>query len=108
MFALGATAPSADLIVCIKLTASKHMTPHVVERVISDARLLARRDSTPRHPCVDRSIEDERLALVEMYFQFQDGMRKFEDLVPFVVLLKKKVDANRMLLKWEQEHMLDN
>ena len=84
------------------------MTPHVVERVISDARLLARRDSTPRNPLIDRSIEDERLALVEMYFQFQDGMKKFEDLVPFVILLKKKVDANRLLLKWEQEHMLDN
>ncbi len=84
------------------------MTPHVVERVISDARLLARRDSTPRNPSIDRSIEDERLALVDLYFEFQDGMRKFEDLVPFVNLLKKKVDANRLLLKWEQEHMLDN
>lgn len=84
------------------------MTPHVVERVISDARLLARRDSTPRNPSIDRSIEDERLSLVEMYFQFQDGMRKFEDLVPLVILLKKKVDANRLLLKWEQEHMLDD
>ena len=84
------------------------MTPHVVERVISDARLLARRDSTPRNPSIDRSIEDERLELVNLYFQFQDGMRKFEDLVPLVILLKKKVDANRLLLKWEQQHMLDD
>ena len=84
------------------------MTPHVIERVITDARLLARRDSTARRPCIDWSIEDKRQELVELYFQFQDGMKKFEDLVPLVLLLKKKVDANRLLLKWEQEHMLDD
>ena len=94
--------------VCNQLIALQHMTPHVVERVITDARLLARRDSTAQHPCIDWSIEDKRQELVNLYFEFQDGMRKFEDLVPLVLLLKKKVDANRLLLKWEQEYMLDD
>jgi tryptophan 2,3-dioxygenase len=44
---------------------------------------------------------------LEVFFQWQDGAREFQDLIPFVAILEKKVDLNRSLLKWEQEHITD-
>jgi hypothetical protein len=83
------------------------MTPATVERVISQTRLLARRDSTKELPCIDWVLEERRQQLMDLYFAYQDGMAQFDDLIPLVLLLEKKIDANRLLLKWEQEHMLD-
>jgi len=76
-----------------------------VEHLLTqDARLLARRDSTSKRPCIDWNIEERRQAALELFFQFQDGMAKFEDLLPICTLLQKKVDINRAALKWEQEY----
>lgn len=80
------------------------MSPASVERLlIQDARLLARRDS----PVIDQELEQQRQAALEVFFKWQDGAAQFQDLMPFVSILEKKVDLNRALLKWEQEHMLD-
>lgn len=75
------------------------MTPASVERLLTqDARLLARRDS----PCLDQELEEQRQAALEVFFQWQDGMREFQDLMPFCVVLQRKVDLNRDLLRWER------
>ena len=75
------------------------MTPASVERLLTqDARLLARRDS----PCLDQELEEQRQAALEVFFQWQDGMCEFQDLMPFCVVLQRKVDLNRDLLRWER------
>lgn len=75
------------------------MTPASVERLLTqDARLLARRDS----PCLDQELEEQRQAALEVFFQWQDGAREFQDLMPFCVVLQRKVDLNRDLLRWER------
>jgi len=80
------------------------MTPKAVERLLTqEARLLARRDT----PIIDQEIESQRQAALEIFYQWQDGLVQFQDLVPFCVVLEKKVDLNRALLKWEQEHLVD-
>ena len=80
------------------------MSPSSVEHLLChQARLLARRDS----PVIDQEIESQRQAALEVFYQWQDGLVQFQDLVPFCVVLEKKVDLNRALLKWEQEHMMD-
>jgi len=80
------------------------MSPASVEHLLChQARLLARRDS----PVIDQEIESQRQAALEVFYQWQDGLVQFQDLVPFCVVLEKKVDLNRALLKWEQEHMMD-
>jgi hypothetical protein len=77
------------------------MTPKVVEQLLTqDARLLARRDS----PVIDQELEKQRQAALDLFFQWQDGMRQFEDLMPFCVVLQRKVDLNRDLLRWERRH----
>jgi len=74
------------------------MTPKAVEYLLTqDARLLARRDA----PVIDQELESQRQAALELFFQWQDGMREFQDLMPFCVVLQRKVDLNRELLKWE-------
>ena len=76
-----------------------------VEQLLThDARLLARRDSSVKAPCIDWNIEEKRQAALELFYQFQDGMAQFEDLMPICVLLQKKVDINRIPLKWEEEY----
>jgi tryptophan 2,3-dioxygenase len=80
------------------------MSPSSVEHLLTQkARLLARRES----PVIDRELEDMRQAALEIFFQWQDGLVQFQDLVPFIVILEKKVDLNRSLLKWEQQHIAD-
>jgi len=80
------------------------MTPKAVERLLTqEARLLARRDT----PVIDQEIEQQRQAALEIFYQWQDGLVQFQDLVPFCVVLEKKVDLNRALLKWEQEHLME-
>jgi hypothetical protein len=80
------------------------MTPKVVERLLTqDARLLARRDS----PAIDPDIECDRQAALELFFAWQDGLAEFQELMPFVAILQHKVDLNRGLLKYEQEHLSD-
>jgi tryptophan 2,3-dioxygenase len=80
------------------------MSPASVEHLLTQkARLLARRES----PVIDQELENLRQAALEIFFQWQDGIAQFQDLTPFVVILEKKVDLNRSLLKWEQEHMMD-
>ena len=76
--------------------------------LIHDARLLARRDSNAHLPCIDWNIEDKRQAALELFYEFQDGMAKFEDLLPICALLQKKVDINRIALKWEQEYGIED
>jgi len=80
------------------------MSPSSVEHLLTQKiRLLARRES----PVIDQELENLRQAALEIFFQWQDGLVQFQDLTPFVVILEKKVDLNRSLLKWEQEHMMD-
>ena len=77
------------------------MTPKAVEQLLTqDARLLARRDS----PAIDQEIEEQRQAALDLFFQWQDGLAQFQDLVPFCVVLQRKVDLNRDLLRWERRH----
>ena len=77
------------------------MTPKAVEHLLTqDARLLARRDS----PAIDTELEQQRQAALELFFQWQDGLAQFQDLVPFCVVLQRKVDLNRELLRWERRH----
>ena len=77
------------------------MTPKVVEQLLTqDARLLARRDS----PVIDQELEKQRQVALDLFFQWQDGMRQFKDLMPFCVVLQRKVDLNKDLLRWERKH----
>jgi len=78
------------------------MSPSSVEHLLTQkVRLLARRES----PAIDKELEDLRQAALEVFFQWQDGLVQFQDLTPFVAILEKKVDLNRSLLKWEQQHI---
>jgi tryptophan 2,3-dioxygenase len=80
------------------------MSPSSVEHLLTQkVRLLARRES----PAIDQELENLRQAALEVFFQWQDGLAQFQDLTPFVTLLEKKVDLNRSLLKWEQQHIAD-
>lgn len=77
------------------------MNCQAVEHLLTqDARLLARRDS----PVIDQEIEADRQAALDLFFQWQDGMAQFQDLMPFVVVLQKKVDLNRDLIRWERRN----
>ena len=77
------------------------MNCQAVEQLLTqDARLLARRDA----PVIDQELEEQRQAALEIFFQWQDGMREFQDLMPFCVVLQRKVDLNRDLLRWERRH----
>ena len=77
------------------------MNCQAVEQLLTqDARLLARRDA----PVIDQEIEEQRQAALELFFQWQDGVREFQDLMPFCVILQRKVDLNRDLLRWERRH----
>ena len=77
------------------------MNYQAVEQLLTqDARLLARRDS----PVIDTELEAQRQAALELFFQWQDGLAQFQDLVPFVIVLQRKVDLNRDLLRWERKH----
>ena len=110
MFALRASALSADFIVCFvhlyyprsTLLKSTMEISYVEELLTQRARLLARRDSTPANPSIDWTIESIRQEALELFYQFQDGMRTFQDLMPICIVLEDKVKANRHLLKWEQ------
>ena len=78
------------------------MSPSSVEHLLTQKiRLLARRES----PAIDQELENLRQAALEVFFQWQDGLAKFQDLTPLVAILEKKVDLNRSLLKWEQDHI---
>jgi len=80
------------------------MSPSSVEHLLTQkVRLLARRES----PVIDKELENLRQAALEVFFQWQDGLAKFQDLTPFVAILERKVDLNRTLIKWEQEHIAD-
>jgi tryptophan 2,3-dioxygenase len=94
-----ALALSADFISATQLNTTQigTMSPSSVER------LLARRET----PVIDQELENLRQTALEVFFQWQDGAREFQDLIPFVAILEKKVDLNRSLLKWEQEHITD-
>jgi hypothetical protein len=77
---------------------------YVEELLTQRARLLARRDSTDVHPCIDWSIEEIRQQALELFYQFQDGMAQFSDLMPICLVLEQKVNTNRDLIKWEREY----
>ena len=86
------------------LNSNQPMSPSSVEHLLTQkVRLLARRET----PVIDQELENLRQAALEVFFQWQDGVREFQDLTPFVAILEKKVDLNRSLLKWEQEHITD-
>jgi hypothetical protein len=94
------------LYICTQLnpTQTGTMSPSSVEYLLTQkVRLLARRES----PAIDKELEDLRQAALEVFFQWQDGLAKFQDLTPFVAILEKKVEINRKLLKWEQAHIAD-
>jgi hypothetical protein len=78
------------------------MSPSSVEHLLTQkARLLARRES----PVIDQELESMRHAALEIFYQWQDGLVQFQDLVPFVAVIQREVDLNRTLIKWEQEHI---
>ena len=78
------------------------MNYQAVEQLLTqDARLLARRDA----PCIDQELEAQRQAALELFFEWQDGMRQFADLMPFVAIVQRKVDLNRDLLRWERKQL---
>ena len=78
------------------------MDYQAVERLlIDDARLLARRDS----PVIDEELEQERQQALELFFQWQDGMLQFQELMPFVAVIQRKVNLNKDLLRWERKHL---
>lgn len=80
------------------------MTPKAVERLLTqDARILARRDT----PVIDQEIEQQRQAALEIFYQWQDGLINFQAIVPFCVVLERKVRLNHDFIKWEQEHLVD-
>ncbi len=80
------------------------MTPQAVERMlIDDARLLARRDEQ-----LDAELEAERQALLELFYQWQDGAIEFQGLVPFAVVLDKKCKANRDLIRWLRKFSIED
>ena len=111
MFALRASALSADFIVCsvhlyyppsTQLKSTMEVS-YVEELLTQRARLLARRDSTSAHPCIDREIEELRQQALELFYQFQDGMTQFSELMPICMLLEQRVNTNRAFLKWERD-----
>jgi len=77
---------------------------YVEELLTQRARLLARRDSTSAHPCIDREIEELRQQALELFFRFQDGMAQFSELMPICLVLEQRVNTNRAFLKWEREY----
>lgn len=80
------------------------MSPSSVEHLLChQARLLARREA----PIIDQEIEQQRQAALEVFFQWQDGVKQFDELIPFVAILERKVSLNRDLIRWEQEHLVD-
>jgi hypothetical protein len=82
------------LYICTQLnpTQTGTMSPSSVEYLLTQkVRLLARRES----PAIDQELENLRQAALEVFFQWQDGLAKFQDLAPFVAILEKKVDLNR-------------
>ena len=80
------------------------MTPQAVERMlIDDARLLARRDEQ-----LDAELEAERQALLELFYQWQDGAIEFQGLVPFAVVLDKKCKKNRSLIRWLRKFSIED
>lgn len=80
------------------------MSPSRVEHLLChQARLLARREA----PIIDQEIEQQRQAALEVFFQWQDGVKQFDELIPFVAILERKVSLNRDLIRWEQEHLVD-
>jgi len=110
MFALRASALSADFIVCPGIyvlptnSIQINMEISYVEELLTQrARLLARRDSTSAHPCIDKEIEELRQQALELFFRFQDGMAQFSDLMPICLVLQQKVNINRAFLKWERD-----
>jgi hypothetical protein len=80
---------------------------YVEELLTQRARLLARRDSTSAHPCIDWEIEEIRQQALELFYQFQDGMAQFSDLMPICAALEQKVKCNREFLKWEQAYGIE-
>jgi hypothetical protein len=78
------------------------MTPKAVEHLLTqEARLLARRDA----PVIDQELEAQRQAALEIFFQWQDHMCEFKDLIPFCAVIERKVQANKALIKWELDHL---
>lgn len=78
------------------------MTPRQVETLLTqDARLLARRDS----PVIDQELETARQEALEVFFKWQDHLVKYQELLPFVAVVQRKVDLNRDLLRWERQHL---
>jgi thiamine monophosphate synthase len=66
------------LYICTQLnpTQTGTMSPSSVEYLLTQkVRLLARRES----PAIDKELEDLRQAALEVFFQWQDGLAKFQD-----------------------------
>ena len=77
---------------------------YVEELLTQRARLLARRDSTSARPCIDWEIEKIRQQALDLFYQFQDGMAQFSELMPICLVLEQRVNTNRAFLKWEREY----
>lgn len=80
------------------------MTEATVYHMLQDLRLLARRDSTERQPCVDPKLEEFRLQFVEAFEAWMDGCEA-SNLTPFVVTGKRIITGNKDLLKWLKKEL---
>jgi hypothetical protein len=76
----------------------------VEDLLLFQARLLARRDSTDAHPCIDWEIEKIRQQALDLFYRFQDGMAQFSELMPICLVLEQRVKINRAFLKWESKY----
>lgn len=75
------------------------MSEAVVFDMLQDLRLLARRNSSLRSPQVDQELELFRLAFLDAFEHWMDGMAEM-NLTPFIVQGDKIISGNRDLLRW--------
>lgn len=80
------------------------MTEAAVYHKLQDLRLLARRDSTLRSPQVDQELELFRLAFIQAFEDWMDGMKEL-DLTPFIVTADRILTSNKDLLSWLKKQL---
>lgn len=83
------------------------MSESAVYHRLQQLRLLARRDSTPRSPQVDRELESFRLEFLQAFEAWMDGMKQL-DLTPFIVASDRIITSNKELLRWLQQELEHN
>lgn len=80
------------------------MSEAAVFDMLQDLRLLARRNSSLRSPQVDQELELFRLAFLDAFEHWMDGMKEL-DLTPFIIDGNKIISGNRDLLRWLKKEL---